>query len=100
MIACESTSTYWELLYDTLMDTGIEMLVAHPHDAKMITQTKYKDDKIDAERLAEMSRLGIVPTSYIPTKKGRDRRGVVHDAHKPMKLLLQNGRSGSSSDRF
>ena len=40
----------------------------------MITQTKYKDDKIDAERLAEMGRLGIVPASYIPTKKERDLR--------------------------
>ena len=30
----------------------------------------------------------------------REWHGVVHDAHKPMKLLLQNGRSGSSPDRF
>ena len=73
-VVCESTSTYWELLYDTLKEAGIEMLVAHPHHTKMITQTKYKDDKIDAERLAEMSRLGIVPASYIPTKKERDLR--------------------------
>lgn len=73
-VACESTSTYWELLYDTLKEAGIEVLVAHPHHTKMITQTKYKDDKIDAERLAEMSRLGIVPASYIPTKKERDLR--------------------------
>ena len=80
-VACESTSTYWELLYDTLKDAGIEMLVAHPHDAKMITQTKYKDDKIDAERLAEMSRLGIVPASYIPTKKGRDLRKLTRSRH-------------------
>ncbi len=81
MVACESTSTYWELLYDTLMDAGIEMLVAHPHDAKMIAQTKYKDDKIDAERLAEMSRLGVVPASYIPTKKGRDRRKLTRSRY-------------------
>ena len=63
------------------MDTGIEMLVAHPHDAKMITQTKYKDDKIDAERLAEMSRIGVVPASYIPTKKDRDRRKLTRSRH-------------------
>ena len=80
-VACESTSTYWEPLYDTLKDAGIEMLVAHPHHTKMITQTKYKDDKIDAERLAEMSRLGIVPASYIPTKKGRDLRRLTRARH-------------------
>ena len=46
-----------------------------------ITQTKYKDDKIDAERLAEMSRLGHRPASYIPTKKGRDRRKLTRSRH-------------------
>ena len=80
-VACESTSTYWELPYDTFKDTGIEVLVAHPNHAKMITQTKYKDDKIDAERLAEMSRIGVVPASYIPTKKGRDRRKLTRSRH-------------------
>ena len=48
---CESTGNYWIVLHDTLEAAGINTLLAHPYHLKIITQTAYKNDKADSEKL-------------------------------------------------
>ena len=64
--ACESTGNYWIVLHDTLEAAGINTLLAHPHHLKIITQTAYKNDKADSEKLAELCRL-MIPESFWST---------------------------------
>ena len=49
-------------------------MLAHPHNTKIITQTVYKNDKADSEKLADLCRLDMVPESFMANKAQRDLR--------------------------
>ena len=72
--ACESTGNYWIVLHDTLEAAGINTLLAHPYHLKIITQTAYKNDKADSEKLAELCRLDMIPESFVVNAAQRDMR--------------------------
>ena len=72
--ACESTGNYWIVLHDTLEAAGIDTLLAHPHHLKIITQTAYKSDKADSEKLAELCRHDMIPESFVVNAAQRDMR--------------------------
>ena len=72
--ACESTGNYWIVLHDTLEAAGIDTLLAHPHHLKIITQTAYKNDKADSEKLAELCRHDMIPESFVVNAAQRDMR--------------------------
>ena len=72
--ACESTGNYWIVLHDTLEAAGIDTLLAHPYHLKIITQTAYKNDKADSEKLAELCRLDMIPESFVVNAAQRDMR--------------------------
>ena len=72
--ACESTGSYWIVLHDTLEAAGISTLLAHPYHLKIITQTAYKNDKADSEKLAELCRLDMIPESFVVNAAQRDMR--------------------------
>lgn len=87
--ACESTGNYFLLMYDMLNNAGIETQVAHTYKLKIISESKYKDDNIDAEKLAEMLRIKAIPKCFVPNKDERDlremvrtRMGVIHNIGK------------------
>ena len=71
MAVCESTAKYWIVLHDTLEDAGINTLLVHPHNTKIITETVYKNDKANSEKLADLCRLDIVPESFVADKPAR-----------------------------
>ncbi len=71
---CESTANYWIAVHDILEDAGINALLAHPHNTRIITETVYKDDKADSARLADLCRLGMIPESFVADKPARDMR--------------------------
>jgi transposase len=59
-------STYnWYWLVDGLMAAGYRVHLAHPTATQPYSGLKHTDDESDAEWLAEMLRLGILPTGYI-----------------------------------
>ena len=66
--ACESTGNYWIVLHDMLEEADINILLAHPHNTKIITQTVYKNDRADSEKLADLCRLDMVPESFVENK--------------------------------
>jgi transposase len=74
--AIEATGfTYW--LTDLLMETGIDVHMAHPFKVKLIAEAKVKTDKIDARVLAELLRTNFFPEAYIPNPDLRQKRQLL-----------------------
>lgn len=67
-------SWYW--LYDLLEETVGSVKLANPAGVRLIAESKVKTDKIDAEALAQLERLGYLPQSYVPERAVRDGREV------------------------
>lgn len=71
-------STYnWYWLVDALMADGYTVHLANPAAIQKYSGLKHADDKHDAFWLAEMLRLGILPTGYIYPKEMRPIRDLL-----------------------
>jgi len=75
-IAVESTFN-WYWLVDGLMDAGYKVKLANPAAMTMYSAKKATNDKSDAFWIAELLRLGILPTGYIPDRQTRGLRDVL-----------------------
>jgi len=64
-VALEAT-LYWHWLERQLTAFGITVIVAHPYQVKLIWQARTKTDPIDARKLAELARVHLLPTIWIP----------------------------------
>jgi transposase len=84
-IAVESTYN-WYWLVDKLQEAGYELHLVNMAKAEQYSGLKYTDDRHDARWLAEMSRLGILPTGYIYPK---EQRGIRDLLRKRMRLVQQ-----------
>ena len=82
-IAVESTYN-WYWLVDQLQEAGYTLRLVNPAGAEQYSGLKYTDDRHDARWLAEMSRLGILPTGYIYPK---EQRGIRDLLRKRMRLV-------------
>jgi transposase len=85
-----------------LVDLGMKVQVGHPGKLRLIFQTRKKNDRIDARKLAKLLYLDEVPLSYVPSEDLRQwrafvefRRGRVVDRarikHRLRALLKDNG---------
>jgi len=63
-IAVESTFN-WYWLLDGLENLGYEVLLARPAELTQYNGLKHADDRSDAFFLAELLRLGILPTGSV-----------------------------------
>jgi len=54
-----------------------QVVMANPGRLKIISQTAYKDDRIDAGKLADLGMLGMVPEAYACTDEAWDRRQLL-----------------------
>lgn len=75
-IVVESTFN-WYWLVDLLMDEGYRVHLANPAAIQKYTGLKHSDDTHDAFWLAEMLRLGVLPTGYIYPKEQRPVRDLL-----------------------
>lgn len=77
-VAFEATMN-WGWLYDLLEEIpGIERIVmANPLHVRLIAAAQVKTDKIDARKLAQLLRAGLLPSSHIPDKGTRARKEVL-----------------------
>ena len=75
-VAVESTFN-WYWLVDGLQAHGYNVLLANPAKIKTYSGLKHSDDKSDAFLLAELTRLGILPTGYIYDAKLRPVRDLL-----------------------
>jgi len=71
-------STYnWYWLVDGLTGASYSVKLANPNAMQQYQGLKYSDDRSDARWLAEMLRLGIVPTGYIYPEAQRPLRDLL-----------------------
>jgi len=75
-VVVESTFN-WYWLVDLLMDEGYEVHLANPAAIQRYSGLKHSDDAHDAYWLAELLRLGILPTGYIYPKEQRAVRDLL-----------------------
>jgi len=75
-IAVESTFN-WYWLVDALMETGYQVRLANPAAIQKYKGLKHSDDSSDAQWLAEMLRLGILPQGYIYPREHRPVRDLL-----------------------
>ena len=80
-------STYnWYWLVDGLIEEGYRMHLANPSAIKQYAGLKHSDDVTDAFHLANLLRLGILPTGYIYPKEERPVRDLLR---KRLQLVQQ-----------
>ncbi len=90
-IAVESTyNRYW--LVDGLMEAGYRVHLAHTPALPQYSGLKHADDQHDAQWLAHLLRLGLLPTGYIYPKAERAVRDLLRKRsqlvrHKTMIVL-------------
>src|SRR5258708_33753302 len=63
-IAVESTFN-WYWLVDGLMEAGYKVHLVNTNEVKTYDGLKFTDDEDDARPLAQLLRLGILPTGYL-----------------------------------
>ena len=54
-------SPAWPWLFDRLEGNGIRFVLAHAKRLRVIAESNYKSDDIDAELLARMRLAGLIP---------------------------------------
>jgi transposase len=71
-------STYnWYWLVDGLEQAGYSVELAHANAARPYEGIKHRDDRRDANWLAELRRLRLLPTGYICPRPWREVRGLL-----------------------
>ena len=61
-------------LHRWLNELADRSVMANPGRLKLISETAYKDDEIDAEKLADLAMLGMLPEAYACSDEAWDRR--------------------------
>ena len=75
-VAMEATLfTGW--IYDFLEPHAYKAVVAHPEMLKAITAAKKKNDKADAEKIADLLRVNMIPECYMPPSEIRELRRIL-----------------------
>jgi len=77
VIGLEACSSYYHI-YWSFKDKGYDIKVAN---TLRIRQLIVKNDRLDAERLSDMLRLGTYPTSYVPDRQLMKLRSLINLRH-------------------
>lgn len=76
MGAMEATIfTGW--VYDFLKPYAVDLKVAHPEMLKAITAAKKKNDRADAEKIADLLRVNLLPECYMLSEELRELRRIL-----------------------
>ena len=62
MVSVSSGS--WPWIYDRLEGPDVHVVVAHPKKLRAIAESNYKTDAIDADLLARMRLVDLIPEVY------------------------------------
>ena len=96
LIALEASTSYYTL-YQTFLKKGYRIKVANTIQLRQLIA---KNDKLDAQRLSEMLRLGTLPCSYIPEERIQHLRSMVQMRHALMQEKVRcNNRIQAFLDR-
>jgi transposase len=77
MAICFEASCGYGHLYEQLRKVAQRVIVAHPGHLRLIYRSKRKNDRVDAEKLAKLLYLDMVPAVHVPDVNVRDWRGLI-----------------------
>jgi len=77
LAVCYEASNGYGFLHDPLSKFAHSVSVAHPGNLRLILRSKRKNDRLDAERPAQVLVLGEVPEVYVPGQNVRFRRRLI-----------------------
>ena len=83
-------SPAWPWLFDRLQERGIDFVLAHAKRLRVIAESNYKSDDIDAELLARMRLAGLIPEVH-PTCIEQREQAVLHKPCGLWRLLAVEG---------
>jgi transposase len=72
-VVLEATGN-WYWLADLLEEANLTHILAHPYKTRIIAESKIKTDSISSFTLAQLLRAGLIPQSYLASKKVRSLR--------------------------
>ena len=87
-LVLEMTTNAYDL-YDTLRPHVQSVTVVHPPHVKLVTQVPVKTDRKAALALARLHAAGLLQSVWIPKADGRDRRALVAQRTKMVRLATQ-----------
>lgn len=64
-------------VYDFLKPYAVDLKVAHPAMLKAITAAKKKNDQADAEMIADLLRVNLLPKSHMMSEELRELRRIL-----------------------
>src|ERR1700759_2076386 len=88
MMAMEATIfTSW--IYDYLLPHAEKVKVAHPLMLRAIAASKRKNDRIDADKIADCLRCDFLPECHMASTEIRDRRRTLRYRHLVVRQVVQ-----------
>lgn len=75
--ACETTANMWQVSYSAFEDAGIDIKLADTYKMVLISRTSKKTDKVDAEKIAQVLRMGMLPECHVPDSGTRAQRQLI-----------------------
>jgi transposase len=83
-------------VYDFLKPYALELKVAHPEMLKAITAAKKKNDRGDAEKIADLLRVNLLPECYMLSEELRELRRILRYRNHMVRtaVKMQNKMSG------
>ena len=75
-VVVEATASY-EWFVQLVEPTADRVVLAHPKKLRIIAESTKKTDKLDAQVLAEMLALDMIPEAWRPTPRVREHRVLV-----------------------
>lgn len=84
----ESTGQYWHPIWSVLEANQFRLILANPQHIKGIAGRK--TDQKDAEWIAELGRMGLVASSYVPTLDIQELRALTRTRSKIVSEVTQH----------
>ena len=63
--ACETTGNMWLKTFEAFEEHGIPIKLANTYKMRIISDTDVKTDPIDARKIANILRVGMIPQCYV-----------------------------------
>lgn len=82
----------WPWIYDRLEGPGVHVVLAHPKKLRAIAESNYKTDAIDAELLARMRLVDLIPEVYPKPIEQRELATLVR--HRARLVRQRTGMAG------
>ena len=74
---CYEASTGYGFIFDLLSSAAKHVAVAHPGLLRLIFQSRKKNDRADAQKLAKLLYIGEVPSVHVPSSDTRAWRELI-----------------------